>query len=240
MAAGAAGVRTVDFVVHIVGLALIVVDGSIFGYYAARNALTNPFEWRRAFWRYLVMIGASAVAFGSAELGARFVQSPFLTASAHLSLFLFVAAISFAMREMYYHSTLAPPPGERRVSLVTVRRVEFLLFGVVAVEWMAVVFLQRAAVTTAVRTVASVVLTTYGVVFSERLESLSAGTSLDTLRRHLLPLLVLAGLIGVADAARLLGSPAFLVRGVESTLVVLVGGLLLPATIRLQQNVAHR
>ncbi|MFB6195216.1 MAG: hypothetical protein ABEI80_03530 [Haloplanus sp.] len=221
-------------------MALMVVDGGIFGYYAGRNALASPFESHRAFWRYLVAIGGTAMVFGSAELVGLVVQSVFVTATSHFALFLFIAAISFAMREMYYNSALAPPPDERRVSLSTVRRVEFALFGVVALEWMAVVFIQRSLVTTAVRVGASVVLTAYGIVFNERLESLTAGTRFDTLRLHLLPILVIAGLLGGIDAARLLGGPETIVRGVESTLVVLVAGLLLPATIRLQQNVTRR
>lgn len=241
MAGGAGGLapETTGFVVQFVGLALMVVDGGVFSYYAARNALANPFSGRTAFWRYLVAIGITAVAFGATGLAGLVWGGRLVVAFQDLSLLLFVGSIAFALREIYFGTSLATAESNRGMSLTTVRRIELALFVVILLEWLAVVFLDRVGVTTWLRAAASVVLAAYGTVFYERLESLSPGTGLDTTRLHLFPILVMGGVLGVVGVGDLLGVSTVFLRGLEYSLVVLVGGLLLPASIRLQQNVGR-
>jgi hypothetical protein len=77
----------------------------------------------------------------------------------------------------------------------------------------------------------------YGATFAEKLESMTRGTSLDTLRRHLLPVLVCLGALGLADFGVVVGVSPVVVQAAKSVFVVLIAGFLVTATIRLQQNV---
>ncbi|SIR81995.1 hypothetical protein SAMN05421858_3946 [Haladaptatus litoreus] len=69
-------------------------------------------------------------------------------------------------------------------------------------------------------------------------ESVVRKISGDTFRRHLLPVLVCSGLLGLTDLGVLLGVESFVIRSIESVFVVMIGAFLLTATIRLQQNVS--
>jgi len=75
------------------------------------------------------------------------------------------------------------------------------------------------------------------VAFSERLEALAHGTTMDTLRRHLLIVLVCATGVAVAGLVALV-APAAVADSMSYVFLVLLGGLLVPPTIRLQQSVA--
>ncbi|GAA0232303.1 hypothetical protein ACFFQF_26360 [Haladaptatus pallidirubidus] len=138
------------------------------------------------------------------------------------------------MRELYYNSALAPLESEQRIRLSRLRRIELAF----VVELLIVLFIGRGSVVALIKGGGSLAFATYGVVFCERLESLTQGTSVDTLRRHLLPVLVCSGLLGLADLGILLGVESLVIRSVESVFVVTIGAFLLTATIRLQQNVS--
>ncbi|MFC7078943.1 hypothetical protein [Halorussus caseinilyticus] len=60
-------------------------------------------------------------------------------------------------------------------------------------EWVAVLLIDQSVVAQLVKGLGSVAFAAYGLVFADKLESLARGTSLDTLRRHLLPVLVSLG-----------------------------------------------
>ncbi|WP_049972208.1 hypothetical protein [Haladaptatus cibarius] len=68
-------------------------------------------------------------------------------------------------------------------------------------------------------------------------ESVVRKSSVDTLRRHLLPVLVCSGLLGLALDV-LLGVELLVIRSIENVFLVMIGAFLLTATIRLQQNVS--
>lgn len=224
-------------VVQFVGSGLLAVSAAIFAFYAVRNLKLNRLESQRPFWRYLVLLGVTGAAYGA--FGVIDVASPgrWVSALGHAALLFATVFLAFAMRELYYNSALAPPPDERRVSMGRLRQVESAFVGVILLELLVVLLIDQLAVVALVKGVGSLAFATYGVVFAERLESLTRGTSVDTLRRHLLPVLVCVGLLGVADLAVHLGVELLIVRSVESVFVVMVGAFLLTATIRLQQNV---
>jgi len=233
----AAGSAPDTAVVGFLGAVLIAVAASFFGFYAALNRRLNRLESQEPFWRYLVFAGAAAALYGLVGVAEAIVRARLLTAFGHGALLLCTVFLAFSMREVYYNSALAPPPEESRVSLATLRRVEAGFVAVVVVEWLAVALLGQVAVAQFVKAGGSLAFATYGAVFAEKLEAVTSGTPLDTLRRHLLPVVVCLGVVGVADLGTVAGVPAVVVDGVRSVFVVLVAGFLITATIRLQQNV---
>ncbi|WP_135806539.1 hypothetical protein [Halorussus marinus] len=232
-AASAADTVVVDFL----GAVLIAVAASFFAFYAGLNRRLNRLESQDVFWGYLVFAGAAAAVYGVVGVAETIVRARLLTAFGHGALLLCTVFLAFSMREVYYNSALAPPSGESRVSLGSLRRIEAGFVAVVVVEWVAVALLDQVAIARFVKAGGSLAFATYGAVFAEKLESVTRGTPLDTLRRHLLPVVVCLGAIGVVDLGTAAGVPPVVVDGVRSVFVVLVAGFLTTATIRLQQNV---
>ncbi|WP_227376875.1 hypothetical protein [Haladaptatus halobius] len=160
-----------------------------------------------------------------------------LVAFGHAALLFCTVFLAFAMRELYYNSALAPSPDERRIPFSRLRRIELGFVSIILLELLVVLLLGHGSIVAVVKGVGSISFAVYGVVFGERLESLTQGTSVDTLRRHLLPVLVCAGLLVFADLGVHVGFGPLVVDSIESVFVVMIGGFLLTATVRLQQNV---
>lgn len=220
------------------GNGILVVAGLAFTFYATQNYSLDRLEGHEDFWAYLTYLGLAVAlvgVFGVAVVlgaGGRVVR-----AFGDLSLLFAIAFVAFSMREVYYASALAPPPEEREVPLPTLRAVEFGFVVVVAVEWVVVVLLGDTTVTVVLRGLGALAFAAYGIAFSERLEALAHGTTVDTLRRHLVFVLVAATGVAVSGLLGLL-LPGAVAESVRYVFLVLLGGLLVPPTIRLQQSVA--
>nr|WP_272904873.1 hypothetical protein [Halobacterium sp. TGN-42-S1] len=220
------------------GYGILVVAGLGFTYYATQNYSLDRLEGHRDFWGYLTYVGLAVSLFGAFGLAGTVAGGgQFVWAFADLSLLFTIAFVAFSMREVYYASALAPAPEDREIPLSTLRLVEFGFVVVVAVEWVVVVLLGETTVTVLLRGLGALAFATYGVVFSERLEALAHGTTMDTLRRHLVFVLVAATGVAVAGLLGLL-LPGAAAESTRYVFVVLLGGLLVPPTIRLQQSVA--
>jgi hypothetical protein len=224
-------------VVRFIGSVLVVTAGAVFGFYAVQNLRLNRLESQRPFWRYLALVGASAGGYGLFGVAGLAVRSRALTAFGHAALLLCIVFLAFSMREVYYGSALAPPPDEGRIPLSTLRRLEAGFVVVILVEWVAVLLIDQPVVAQFVKGLGSVAFAVYGVVFAEKLEAMARGTTLDTLRRHLQPLLVSLGVLGLADLGAVVGVSPVVVGAIENVFVVLVAAFLVTASIRLQQNV---
>lgn len=224
-------------VVRFSGHALVVVAGVAFSFYAVQNHAFDRMEGYEDFWAYLSYLGFAVTAFGVCGLASVAINGRVVAAFGDVTLLFSIAFVAFAMREVYYTSALAPPESDRSIPLARLRRVEFGFVAVIAVEWLVVLVLDQSAVVAVVKGAGALAFAAYGVAFSEQLESLAHGTALDTLRRHLLLVLVCATGLAVVDLAALLGF-AVLADSLEYVFLVLFGGLLVPPTIRLQQSVA--
>ncbi|UPV76478.1 hypothetical protein M0R89_20160 (plasmid) [Halorussus limi] len=224
-------------VVHFLGSVLVTAAAVFFGYYAVLNLRLNRLASQAPFWRYLALVGATAGLYGVLGVAETLVRSRALTAFGHGALLFCIVFLAFSMREVYYESALAPSPADQRFSLATLRRVEAGFVVVILVEWVAVLLIDQSLVAQFVKGVGSVAFAAYGAVFAEKLEAMARGTALDTLRRHLIPVLVSLGVLGFADLGVVVGLDPVVVQAVESVFVVLVAGFLVTATIRLQQNV---
>ena len=223
-------------VVAFLGSVLVAASAVVFGYYAVRNLQLNRLESQEPFWRYLAFVGATAALFGIFGVFGVVADSRALTAFGHGALLFCIVFLAFSMREVYYNSALAPPADDG-ISLDALRRIEAAFVVVIVVEWLVVLFLDQLFVAQLVKGGGSVAFATYGLLFGDKLEAMSRGTTLDTLRRHLLPVIVCLGVLGLADLGVYLGVAPVVVEGVKSVFVVLVAGFLITATIRLQQNV---
>ncbi|WP_458209496.1 hypothetical protein [Haladaptatus sp. NG-SE-30] len=231
------GVDASANVVRFVGSGLLAVSAAIFGFYALRNLRLNRLESQRPFWWYLVSVGLAGTVYGLFGVAGTLSSGRWLVAFGHTALLFCTVFLAFAMRELYFNSALAPSPEDRKISLSRLRRIELGFVGIIVLELIIVLLIGHGTVVAVVKGVGSISFAVYGIVFGERLESLTHGTSMDTLRRHLLPVLVSAGLLGFADLGVHVGFGLLVVDSIESVFVVMIGAFLLTATIRLQQNV---
>lgn len=216
---------------------ILVVAGLAFTFYATQNYSLDRLEGHEDFWAYLTYLGLAVALVGAFGVASVTVGGRVVRAFGDLSLLFAIAFVAFSMREVYYASALAPPSEEREIPLSTLRAVEFGFVVVVAVEWVVVVLLGETTVTVVLRGVGALAFAAYGIAFSERLEALARGTTMDTLRRHLVFVLVAATGVAVSGLLGLL-LPVTVAESVRYVFLVLLGGLLVPPTIRLQQSVA--
>lgn len=224
-------------VVRFIGPGVLTVTAGIFGFYALRNLRLNRLESQRPFWRYLIAIGITGVTYGTFGMAGVVSDGRWLLALGHTGFLFCTVFLAFAMRELYYNGAVAPAWDDGRIPLSRLRRIEMGFVGIIVLELLVVLLLGHGSIVSFVKGMGSLSFAVYGLVFAERLESLAHGTSIDTLRRHLLPVLVCSGLVGLADLGVLVGVEASLVESIESVFVVMIGAFLLTASIRLQQNV---
>jgi len=69
-------------------------------------------------------------------------------------------------------------------------------------------------------------------------EALVQGTVVDTLLRHLLPVLLFAALVPALDLAVLVGLDRIVVLHIQVVFVIMTATTLMTATIKLRQNLA--
>jgi hypothetical protein len=223
--------------VEFMGYTVVFATSLPFTYYALQNYALDRMEGLEELWGYLTYVGFSLAVFGALGLGLSAGGGVFVRAFTDVSLLFAIVFVALAMRECFYDSALAPPPEERKRSLESLRLLEFAFVIVIAVEWVIVVALGETTVTAVVRGVAASAFAAYGIAFSERLEALAHGTAVDTLRRHLLLVLVTATGFAVADLLAIL-NPGPIGSSLSYVFLLLLGGLLVPPTIRLQQSIA--
>jgi hypothetical protein len=220
-----------------IGYFLVSGSAGIFGYYALRNLRLNRLESQAAFWRYLTLAGVTGVGYGGFGVAELFAGNLWVLAFRDAALLFFVVFVAFAMREIYYNSALAPPADERTFSLRAVRRLEVGFMVVIGIEWLAVLVVGSGQLITVVKALGGIAFALYGLAFGERLETVARGTSLDTLRRHLIPVLICAGFVGLMDVLVLVGVGAVVATATKNVFLVMIAAFTVTATIRLQQNV---
>lgn len=222
-----------------VGFLLLVVSAALLTKHAVQNRRLGRVSSQRAFWNYLAAAGVAGMVYGVTGVAVATRSVPLLAAFSHGALLLFIAILSFAIRDLYYNSAFAPPSDERVLSLAAIRRVEVGFVLVIAVEWVAIPFADATAAVLVVEGAASVAFAAYGIGFGERMltQSRARGTPLDTTLRHVIPVLLCGGFLGLGDLAIGLGVDSVLVPSLQNVVVVMTATFLITATVRLKQNV---
>ncbi|MDX1745416.1 MAG: hypothetical protein R3324_05715 [Halobacteriales archaeon] len=236
---GLESVTASQSVTAFVGYVLVALASVTLTVYAVRNRRRGRLEGYDTFLRYLLLAGLAGVVFG--VTGAVNVANQFwpilaLRVGAHLSLIMFLA---FALRDAATRSPNGPAGTDDAVPK-RIRRIELVFVAVILVETAAVAVLGRIPIVQIIVGVGSLIFAVYGVWFGEQVESLMRGTTLDTLARHLIPVLIAAGFYGLADLADVLGVDPVLARSAANVFVILLAAFLASSVIRLQQNIRKR
>jgi len=224
---------TLTFVTFL-GVALLAVLGLRFSYYANQNMRRTGIDSQRQIWNFLQFIGA---------LGALY---------AVIWLLEIVSSIRFGPKNgiwlgMIFFLVLSL----RQISITAVGDVgpnltqidQAIRLGFVAgiVLYVALtVVLGESGLSAVIQGVTGIGFLVYGVVYFRRQTHSTRlqGTMLDSLVRHLLPVLTFGALVSIVALAVPLGTNRAIILHVRLVFLIMTATALMTATIKLRQNLA--
>jgi len=230
VAEGAEGLTLVLFI----ALSLLATLGTRFAYYAHRNMVGTEIDVQQQLWILLRYIGVLAALFG--VVGLLEIVSSITVAGKNGLLLGMTLLLALSLRQIFLTATggagLLSPPLERGLRVVAV--------GAVLLYVVLVAVTGHTAVTATIEGVSAVGFILYGGTYFQNhaANSRLQGTMLDSLLRHLLPVLTFAALSGIVALAVPLGVPRIVVLHIQVMFVIMTATSLMTATIKLRQNLA--
>jgi hypothetical protein len=222
--------------IFFVSLALLAVLGLRFAYYASRNRDRTGIQTAFPIWSHLLSIGILATLYGVAGILeiVTSVEMPYKSALMLATTLL----LAFAIRRI--HDTATGTDGDSKRSNRIRRVVRAGFVGIVLVQGVLLFALGFSDVTATVGGVSALSFLVYGLVFyrEETTANRLRGTMLDSLLRHLLPVLTFAALVVSVDLAVTTGLDRIIVLHVQVVFIIMTATALMTATIKLRQNLA--
>ncbi|WP_336003015.1 hypothetical protein [Halorientalis halophila] len=230
--------------VFFIAFSLMAVLGVRFGLYAYLNGSRTEIEAQAPLWRYLQWVGLTAAVYGALGVveaatavtpGTTVVPTPYRDGV----LLAFLLTLALTMREIDTNDALANA-GRAATDSGGRRAVEAAFALLIAVSLVGSLAVGSPDALTALEGATALAVASYGLVYGRRHLARSAvrGTLLDSLLRHLLPVVAFALLVSIVDLTLLLGLPVAVVRHVQVVFVIMTATTLMTATIKLRQNVA--
>ena len=220
--------------IFFIALTLLSVLGVRFSYYAYRNRQTSELGTGEGLWEALVLAGLGAVGFavlGLVELLTVYVL-PFKMGLLLATVFVLAVAL-----RVLYHSVVpvtggdagGPEQGLTRAAVV----------GVVVV-FAGLALVGRHPLLLAAMGLSALGFALAGGLYGRRgaAEARVQGTVVDTLLRHLLPVVLFTALVPALDLAILVGLDRIVVLHIQVVFVIMTATTLMTATIKLRQNLA--
>jgi len=218
-----------------IALTLLAVLGSRFAYYARRNRARTDIAIQTPIWQHLTYIGVLAALYSLVGL-LEIVSS--LSFDAKNGLILATTLVlAFAVRQIHY---LASGGSEGRQSGLFERVTRAVFVAAIFVYVLAVTLAGQTVWSAALEGISALGFVAYGIAYfhdqasSARLQ----GTMLDSLLRHLLPILTFASLISVVALAVPFGLARIVVLHVQVVFVIMTATAMMTATIKLRQHLA--
>jgi hypothetical protein len=228
--AGSANFTFVAFITYV----LLTVIGVRFGLYAYWNGRANEVDAQVPLWGYLLLIGVTATLAGIVGV-LRIVLTvfggPLLDLTGSLMLVM-VLCLALALRAVYASTSGAGEgPDDSLVVAVFVLAVAVSTLGML-------VFGSMRTPLAGLQGVTGTLLLVYGYRFGSRqlANTRIQGTLLDTLLRHLLPVLLFGSMIPLSELAVVAGLDRAIVLHVQIVFVIMTATTLMTATIKLRQT----
>jgi hypothetical protein len=217
--------------IFFMAVVLLGVLGLRFAVYAHLNHRRTEIEGQARLWRLLTYVGVLSVIYG--VLGVLRVLStiePTWIGAVMLGIILLLA---FAIRQIHVTARES-----RAGNGELVARLGFIL--VVVVIGLLHALLGPIPTVAAAEGLAALVFVGYGFTFyrDQTRSSRLQGTMIDSILRHLLPVLTFAGLVSIVNVAQPFGLEPIVVLHVQVVFVVMTASAMMTATIKLRQNLA--
>ncbi|WP_336325533.1 hypothetical protein [Halovenus sp. HT40] len=224
---------TLTFITFL-GVSLLAALGLRFSYYANQNMRQTRIDSQRRIWEYLQFIGA---------LGALYALVWILEIVSSIRIApkngIWLAMIFFLVLSLRQISvTAAGDVGSELIQLDQAVRLG-LIAGIVLYAGITLVF-GESATSAIVQGLTGIGFLAYGVVYFRRqiASTRLQGTMLDSLVRHLLPVLTFGALVSIVALAIPLGTDRTIVLHVQLVFLIMTATALMTATIKLRQNLA--
>jgi hypothetical protein len=220
-----------------VAMVLLAVIAARFAFYAEHNRRTTLATADGVLWEYLLAVGLLAT--GYALVGILEVVSSIRAPFKQGLLLAVVLLLALAVREVYYNAALSTD-AEGRSDFRGRQALELGFIGVVAVVIFGIALLGLRRELLALQGVGALVFAGYGFRFGRRqtAAAMVQGTMIDSLLRHLLPVLAFATLVPAVDLATVAGLDRVVVVHLQVVFVIMTATALMTATIKLRQNLA--
>ncbi|WP_262176341.1 hypothetical protein [Haloarcula laminariae] len=220
--------------IFFIALTLLAVLGVRFSYYAYQNRLTSELGTGDGLWDFLVLAGLLAVGFallGLVELLTVYVL-PFKMGLLLGAVFVLAVALRVLYRSVVPATTGDGGGSERRLTRAAIVGVAVVFAGLALVG--------RRPLLLAASGLSALGFALAGGLYGRRgaAEARVQGTVVDTLLRHLLPVLLFAALVPALDLAVLVGLDRIVVLHIQVVFVIMTATTLMTATIKLRQNLA--
>lgn len=220
--------------IFFIGLTILGVLGLRFAFYAHRNRAASDVESQTPLWSYLLYIGLLGAFYAVAGLLeiVTSLEVPYKSGA----LIGMTLLLAFAIRRI---TTTASPDGGTGHSRAE-RLVRRVFVAVVLGHVVAVATEGLTPRTAAIEGLAAIAFASYGLVHyrAQATDSRLHGTTLDTLRRHLFPVMTFAALASVVNLAIPAGLDRVIVLHVQVVFLIMVATTLMTGTIKLRQNLS--
>lgn len=220
--------------IFFIALVLLGMLGLRFSFYAYRNDRAADLAGQRTLWRTLAFVGVTAVLFSVLAL-LEIVSSlatPYRRGVLLAHVFLLALVLQILGRDALPSGT-ADATGPGRL---------FWIVGGVAVMAVTVGVTWNAEHATVVglEGLSALGFATVGFAVGRRGTSASRvqGTVVDTLLRHLLPVLLFSSLVPIVELAVFAGIERVIVLHIQVVFIIMSATALMTATIKLRQNLA--
>ncbi len=215
---------------------ILAMIGLRFTYYAYRNRSETEIPTQTPIWRHLIYIGVLAALYGTAGV-VDIVSSVDLTAKSGLVLGM-TLLLAFAIRQIHYTATSAGQ--ETHHTHIAERITRSIFIALVFADLFVVFTYGQSALTATLEGGSAIAFAAYGFAFfrDQSAASRLQGTMLDSLLRHLLPVLAFASLVSIVNLAIPFGLERIVVLHVQVVFVIMTATALMTGTIKLRQNLA--
>jgi hypothetical protein len=213
-------------------LVLLAVLGVRFGYYAYRNRSVAGLADQQPLWNTLLYVGLLAAVYGG--LGVLEIVSSVRAPYKSAIMLALTLLIALAVRQIHRISTGEGwSTGERLVQLTFV--------GLVVAHLVGILLGLSPRVLAGIEGAGALAFLAYGAssYHEQTSQSRLQGTMIDSLLRHLLPVLAFAALVNVTAIAYALGLVGTnVIPHIQVVFLIMTASTLMMATIKLRQNLA--
>jgi len=223
--------------IYFIGFVLIGVLGVRFGLYALWNRRASQLPSQASIWTHLTGVGGTASLYG--VVGVLGIITPAMPAIRRTVLLAFVFLLALTMRLIARQGTPADD-GADEDGFLRQPTVLGLSLVVVAVLFAELAGLEERLIV-GLAGIGGVTFAGYGYWHgrTQLSRSMVQGTMLDTLLRHLLPVLAFGAFVPAVELVVLAGIDRAIVLHVQIVFVIMTATALMTANIKLRQNLAR-
>lgn len=227
------GDATLTFITFL-GVSLLAALGLRFSYYANRNMRQSRIESQQRIWGYLQFIGALGAVYALVWV-LEIVSSVRITPKNGL----WLAMIFFLVLSLRQISVTAAGGVDSDATQIDQGIRLVLIAGIVLYSALTLVG-GESTLSALIQALTGIGFLGYGVFYFQRQTSSTRlqGTMLDSLVRHLLPVLTFGALVSIVALAIPLGMNRTIVLHVQLVFLIMTATALMTATIKLRQNLA--